>query len=300
MSGQIHTWSQQKTTLQKEGFISTLYIPKEDAFPGKVLIMVNGSDGEFALTKLFARKYIQSGLTVLALAYWNEPGLLDAFRRVPLEIAAKAALWLKEKGYTKIGMWGVSKGSEYTLLCASYFPELLSCAVAVSPTCVCAQGLKVNTKKGKKLTLYDCSSFSYEGKDIPYTKIHRNWLRIILDCIIHRSLYLRSCYKGVLESAPPEAMIPLERAGGPVLLLAPQDDHIWPAFESCQILIKRLQDKNFSYDVGHYYYKYASHFLLPYHLQGKKIFPVERKYPEECRKSDLDSFEQTIRFLEKW
>ena len=122
-----------ETTLGKEGFLSALYIPKADTYPGKTLILVGGSDGYFSLTRLIAEQFAARGLTILALAYWGKEGLPTALQKIPLEYAEKAALWLQSRGYEKIGIWGISMGAQYALLAASHLPDLLSCCVAVCP-----------------------------------------------------------------------------------------------------------------------------------------------------------------------
>lgn len=82
-------------SLQKDGFVGALYRPERDKYPGKSVIMFGGSDGIYDLTRLVAEQYVKRGMTVLALAYWNEPGLPEGFERVPVEPVEKAALWLR-------------------------------------------------------------------------------------------------------------------------------------------------------------------------------------------------------------
>ncbi len=91
-------------TLEKDDFIGTLYEPKRDEYPGKAVIMLGGSDGIYNLTKLIAEQYVKRGITVLALAYWNEPGLPDEFKKIPVELVKKAVLWLHEHGFEKVGL----------------------------------------------------------------------------------------------------------------------------------------------------------------------------------------------------
>ena len=47
----------------------------------------------------------------------------------------------------------------------------------------------------------------------------------------------------------------------------------------------------------HICYEYASHLLVPYKLKSARIFAIERKYPEKCMESNLDSLEKTLAFL---
>ena len=72
-------------------------------------------------------------------------------------------MYLKSIGYEKIGIWGISIGSIYALLSACYFPELISLVIAASPCYFVIQAMD-----SKKNILFDSSSFSYKGEEIPY------------------------------------------------------------------------------------------------------------------------------------
>ena len=100
------------SNLQRDGFLGTLYQPDHNRFPGKAVIVAGGGDGMFSLTKGGARRLAQEGMTALALAYWNQPGLRDTFTEIPLHYAEKAAAFLHSKGIGKVGMWGISAGAE--------------------------------------------------------------------------------------------------------------------------------------------------------------------------------------------
>ncbi len=289
-----------ETTREQEGFISALYQPAQDRYQGKVLIMVGGSDGSYSLTKLIAEQFVGRGLSVLALAYWNYEGLSKTVQRLPLEIVERAAVWLKEQGYQKIGMWGISLGAEYALLCGCYLPEHITCVVGVSPINVCGQAFQKKTAYVRKTKMLDGSGFSFRGRDIPYTKIHYSKRKIFMDSVRTRGLCLRSWYEGVVENAPEEARLPIETIRGPILLLAADHDEMWQAKEASDAMEARLREKGFGYRFAYYHYPYASHFLLPYHLYSKDIFWIERKYPKECWASNLDSFEKTLTFLQEW
>ncbi len=88
-------------TLERDGFIGAMYRPERDEYPGKAVVMFGGSDGIYPLTRLVAEEYVKRGMTILALAYWNEPGLPDSFEKVPVESVEKAALWLRGQGFVK-------------------------------------------------------------------------------------------------------------------------------------------------------------------------------------------------------
>lgn len=111
---------------------------------------------------------------------------------------------------------------------------------------------------------------------------------------------MRSCYENAVKNAPEEAKIPVERINGPILFLSAKKDGMWPAAEAAELMMKRLDEKKFPFIHKHCSYEYASHFLIPYKLKSVNMFAVERRYPEACMKSNLDSFEKTLDFLKRW
>ncbi len=279
-------------TLKKDGFIGALYRPERDEYPGKAVIMFGGSDGIYNLTKLVAEQYVKRGMTVLALAYWNEPGLPDGFEKVPVDSVEKAVLWLRGQGFEKVGLWGISMGAELALLAGSLMPELISCVTAVCPTNICGQGFV----KKKGIQQLECSAFSWRGKELPWARLKASKSAILRDSLRERSVCLRSCYEDAVQNAPEEAQIKVENIGGPVLLLYPEHDAMWPSEMSAEKIRVRLKEKNFSYPCKCVSYKYASHMLVPVKSRSTVMFRVERKYSEKCWESDMDAFEKTLAF----
>ena len=287
-----------ETTLEREGFISALYTPEQDRYPGKALIMVGGSDGMFSLTKLIAEQYTAQGLTVLALAYWNRDGLPRKLSGIPLESGEKAALWLRSRGYEKIGIWGISQGSVFALLCASYLPELFSCVVAVNPMCVCGQGFQKKNDYVSKTCLCEGSIFTFRDRDIPFAPLQFSKKALFGAMLRRREYCLRPIYEDLPQNAPQEAYIPIQRMDAPLFLLAAENDAMWPSMEAAEVMVQRLKDANYNRAVLFEHYPYASHFLLPYQLKSRKLFRVERKYPKQCAESNEDAFRKTLDFLQ--
>ena len=62
---------------------------------------------------LFMVEFVRIPLMyTLGICYWNVDGLPKELVRVPVDPFEKAILWLKNKGYEKIIMYGISKGAE--------------------------------------------------------------------------------------------------------------------------------------------------------------------------------------------
>lgn len=285
-----------KFTLNKDGFIGNLYCPKKNEYNGKALVLFGGSDGYFSLSCLVAEQFMKRGITILAIAYWNQPGLPKAYKKVPIEPVEKAARWLKNNGYSKVGLWGISKGAELALIAGSEFTDLISCVIAVCPINCCVQGID----KKSKNKLLPCSSWSYNNVELPYARLKYSKLKLLKDMLKHREVRMCSFYEDAVTNAPKEALIPVENINGPVLFLSADDDAMWPAKKASEAMMTRLKNYDFPYEYQHYNYKYASHFLIPYKLKSVKMFAVERKYPDKCMESNLDSFEKTLEFLKRW
>ncbi|HJB17039.1 MAG TPA: hypothetical protein IAA05_13550 [Candidatus Blautia excrementipullorum] len=79
------------------------------------------------------RSLVECGIAALGICYWNVDGLPKELVRVPVDPFEKAILWLKNRGYEKIIMYGISKGAELALLCASLMPDICG-VVALSRT----------------------------------------------------------------------------------------------------------------------------------------------------------------------
>lgn len=278
-----------------DGFTATLYKPDEDAFPGKALIMVGGSDGYYSLTKLICEQFVARGLTTLALRYWNGPGLPEAMAGIPLEYAQRAAAELHRRGYEKVGMWGISMGSEYALLSGEKFPNLISCVVAVCPADVNNQALDQSRRQ-----LGEGSCFTLGGENLPWCPLVWSTRRVLADMIREGSLCMRSCYVHLPE-APEESRIKVENIAGPVLVLSPKHDTMWPSEECSVRMMERLDAHDFPYPHECIFYDPASHLLVPYDLNSLKYFRAERKHPEECRANRMRSLEDTLAFLrDRW
>lgn len=282
-------------TVERDGFHGALYRPEADRFPGKALIAFSGSDGRFPLACKLAEIFRGAGLTTLALAYWNAPGLPGQIAALPVEAVERPALWLRGQGYEKVGLWGISKGGELALLAASLMPELISCVVAVSPMDMVCQAIEPRKKKP-----LPGSSWSWRGAGLPYAPLDWSLGRMVRDSLRTREPTLRSAYGAAAAHPPEEAVIPVERIAGPVLLLSARHDSIWPAAGAAQRITARLDGAAFPHAHRHICYEYASHLLVPMPLRADRFFAMTRRYPEQCAQSREDSLQKTLEVLDAW
>lgn len=286
--------------VKTDGFYGELFLPAKDKYPGKVLICFSGSDGKFELTKMLARVFQSHGLTTLALAYVMKEGLPQQFLNVPIDSLEAAAKRLHDMGYEKVGLWGISKGAELALVAGSLLPELVNAVIAVAPMNTVCQGFA----KGKGIAFLPGSSWSFHGKEIPYTAYESKkfplgqvlWKSIRLMDITMYDLYLP-----LVQHPNPDAVIQVEKTTGPILLISSKMDNMWPSELAAKQIIKRLQEHNFPYFYQHLSYDYGSHLFIPLELPSAKFFKGDRgKNKEPGRKARMDSLVKTLEFVSLW
>lgn len=286
--------------VQTDGFHGELFPPVEDRYPGKALICFSGSDGGMELSQQLAGVFQARGLTTLALAYVLEEGLPDRFSAVPIDPLEAAAKRLHDMGYEKVGLWGISKGAELALTAGSLLPGLVNGVIAVAPMNTVCQGFV----KDKGVAFLPGSSWSFHGNELPYTpyptekfplgQVLRNSLRL-------REMTMYDLYLPMVEHPNPDAVIPVERITGPILLLSSKMDTMWPSERAAERILARLRDCDFPYAYQHLSYDAGSHLFVPLDLPNAKFFRGERgKYKARGRQARMDSLEQTLAFVSQW
>jgi len=286
-----------KITVEQEGFYGLWHRADTEADSGKALIVIGGSEGNENIPMNVGRMFAERGISTLGMCYFNVPGLPDNLIRVPVDPFEKAVRWLKNKGYEKVYIYGISKGGELALLAASLIPDI-SGVIALSPMHCVWSGLEGN--KGlldKKVT--NISEFTWRGKDLPCMQAILKYGPGIWHLITQQQFDLKYMYERPLKAFREETAICVENIQGDILFIYPEDDLMWPSKTAVKYMEKRLKDNGFAYDVQELSYEKASHILVPLSPDALKMFKVERKYPEECRKSREDAFEKTLEWLAK-
>lgn len=264
------------------------------------MICFGGSDGKFKLSRMLAAIFLEQGLTTLALAYVMEEGLPNQFFQVPIDPLEKAAGYLHETGYEKVGLWGISKGAELALTAGSLLPGLVNAVVAVAPMSTVCQGF--SSQKG--ITIMPGSSWSFHGEAVPYSSFGLKEFplsRVLRKSIKARELTMFDLYIPVVENPNPAAVIRVEAITGPILLISSKMDTMWPSEPASEQIMKRLDEKKFPYLHQHLSYDYGSHLFVPMELQIAKFFRGDRgKNREPGRKARMDSLVKTLEFVSQW
>ena len=287
-------------SVKEDGFFGELFRPTEDKYPGKVLICFSGSDGGIAVTKLLAEVFRAQGLTTLAIAYVMEEGLPDRFSKVPIDSLEAAAKRMHAMGYEKVGLWGISKGAELSLLAGSLLPGLVNAVISVAPMSTVCQGFE----KNKGIAFVPNSSWSFHGKEIPYTPFLTQKFptgHILWESIKIKDITMTDLYLPIVKHPNPDAVIQVEKITGPILLISSKMDNMWPSEAAAEQIMKRLKDCNFTYEYKHLSYDYGSHLFVPMELKSTKFFKGDRgKNKENGRKARMDSLTKTLEFVSRW
>ena len=266
-----------QTTVKKHGFESVLY--RGNDTKEKVLIVISGSNGGMRLTKKEARFYHENGIPALALALFKTKQTQKNLEHVPIEYVERAVKWLKRLGYQKIGIDGLSKGSELALIAGSMFPDI-SCVIARVPSYFVSEGLR---KSGISTNPSGTSCWSYQGKELPFAPYRSRKFNMLKMLMKEKELHILTFNKG--KKVTPETVIPVEKINGPVLLLSSRKDEVWESYKSAAIMEKRLTDKGFKYPHKHIVFPHLGHAMTTDDsLLYKIAFKRERYYPEECVK----------------
>jgi len=286
-----------KISVEQEGFYGLWHKAQNESDSTKALIVIGGSEGNENIPMNVGHMFADRGISTLGMCYFNVPGLPDNLIRVPVDPFEKAVCWLKNKGYEKVYIYGISKGGELALLAASLIPEING-VVALSPMHCVWSGLEGN--KGlldKKVT--DISEFTWRGEDLPCMQAYLKYGPAVWHLISQQQFDLKFMYEKPLENFREEAAIKVENIQGDILFIYPEEDLMWPSGAAVKYMQKRLSEHDFTHEVQALSYEKASHIIVPLNPPALKMFKVERKYPEECKQSRLDAFEKTIEWIEK-
>ena len=294
----------QTFSIEKDGFYGFYYEPAEIRFPGKSMVICTGSDGSFLLAKLGAGYFVDAGMPVLALGYFNVPGAGKDPLLCPVEYMQNAVNWLRNNKQVHVGVWGISLGEEYSLLCGSLFPEI-ECVVASSPVHIVTQCGSFNGG----LHMCSGSPFSQNGEPVPC--IMAGSTKKEMDAIVRqmKKSFLRNrepdmlfFYREVLGKPHlEEADICVENIHGPVLLISGKEDVMVPSDWTCEEVVKRLKEHNFPYPYRHNSYSPLSHYACPLRPMTSSMFQVERHRAKECNASRARMWADTLEFLrDEW
>ncbi|XP_060031476.1 peroxisomal succinyl-coenzyme A thioesterase-like [Erinaceus europaeus] len=197
---------------------ATLFLPPGPGpFPG--IIDLFGLGG--GLLEYRAALLASHGFATLALAYYNYEDLSKDMDTIHLDYFEEAVCYMVQHSQVKgpgIGLLGISLGADICLCMASFLKNI-SATVSINGSGFCGN-----------LLVYKETSIPPLGYDLRRTKEDFSGFLDIVD--------IRN---DIVEGHENPSMIPVEKAQGPFLFIAGQDDHNWRSELYAQMISDRLQ-----------------------------------------------------------
>lgn len=185
-------------------------------------------------------KFLAQGYAFLAVGYFatkESPAQLDRIALEGVHRAVMAAIQNPHIDKQRIILLGGSKGAELALTLASYYKDYAG-VVAIVPGSAVFPALTFSMNS---------SSFSYQDKELNFVPVP--WSAT--PALFKRDL--RTAFAKMMENtqAMAEAAIQVENIRGPILFLSATQDEMWPSTEMSEMMMHRLQDKQFRYATQH-------------------------------------------------
>lgn len=204
-----------------------LFLPAGDDRHPAVLVL-GGSEGGLPARR--AAWLASHGYAALALAYFHYEDLPDQLHNIPLEYFGQALAWLAQRpevDANRIGVMGVSRGGELALQLGSMYPTIHA-VVAYVPSNVRRQACCGRNLGG---------AWTWSGQPVTWAMPER----------------------GSDAATIMRATIAVEHTHGPVLMIAGDDDGVWPSASMVGSAAARLREAHFAYAVTVLTYPHAGH-----------------------------------------
>lgn len=239
----------------------------------KIMIVISGSDGGLEHAEKAAKYLAEHGIPAFALALFKTRQTGKNLDRIPVERVGKTIAWLKKQGYHKIGIEGISKGTEYAMAAAIRYKEL-SCVILKTPSWYYSEGLKHGQPSGH-------SCWVWKGQELeftPYKIRHFHMLKMLWEAKEFNRLPV-NIGKDIVTAS----VIPIERIHAPILIFSTKVDTVWPSYESSLKLCERLQKAQYPYPYKHISFEHMSHMMLENCGKEIKYFiKSEKENPKAC------------------
>lgn len=226
-----------REVIEQDGLVGDLYRPEEVPEPLPALIVLGGSEGGLAYPSFRAVWLAGYGYVALGLAYFDEPGLPDDLHEIPLEYFETALGVLAARpdvDPTRIGVVGGSRGGELALMLAARFPQIRA-VVAEVPSHV----------RWGAVSTPNASAWSQEGLPLPYLT-DASGAEPIEESLPDGGYAFRltPVFEAALDTADPAnlaaATIAVEDSQASILMLAGEDDGVWPSCRMAEAAMDRL------------------------------------------------------------
>ena len=234
--------------VEENGIVGEYLFQKENV-QNPIIVVLSGS-GKGLLHARELEGLVQEGYDVFSVAYQGQKLLPKRINRIPIEYVKKCIDWAqtKNEGTRKIILLGISRGAELALLYASKFDNIDG-LIGYSPS-----NIVLPDHVGVDDTMPLLSSWTYQGRDIPFANIRR------FDDEagkIRYKKYIDPILKKRVNSS--EGFIDVSKIKCPTLLLSGKADLVWPSYEMSEMMVEETERRNTIKSIG---YENAGHQFL--------------------------------------
>lgn len=215
------------------------YCAKQGAPKVGGIVTFGGSEGGLGTGQALAEYYASLGYPSLGLAYFGTSGLPMTLTSVPLEYFQTAITWLEarpEVAPGKLAVVGGSRGGELALLLGATFPTVTA-VVAVLPSGVSWGG---STFTGTT----ESPSWTYQGNPIAFVPYSGGQETKVTepDGVVAYSdtAVFQQDLAAATSDQIAQASFKVENTNGPIMMIAAQDDQVWPSCDLAMIAMNRL------------------------------------------------------------
>jgi len=291
----------ERFTVKDDGFAGVFY-------PGTrgtdtIVVFVGGASCNEKVSFKASRFIRDAGISMLLLGFYLWKDTPKDLTEIPVDYCETAVKYLKSKyNPTNIFMTGASTGAGYTLLCASYIPEITGVA-AIVPFDYVMEASSFTKRYGN-------SVYTYKGKDVPYesNKIVDDGLSALCKKCKAAGYPLSRLMRFGYDQAPIEehARIKTENINGDILLIGAKNDDCWPSDIAVPRIAESLEEHGFQHKVKAIVYDRASHALGGnYDETGafirflmRLMMKSEKTDPEGCNESRQKCMREMLDFFE--
>lgn len=216
----------------------TLYVAG-DGEPRPAVLIVPGFVDPQVAAHPTAAMLASRGYACFVVDLTSESSIPGSIAIVPLELLANAVGWLRRQPSVsdRVAGYGFEKGAEALLAAACRLPEMAMCGVVASaPSCVVWQAT------GHDRTA-PISSWTANGEPLPFLPLKLGRGQKVLRTLKKREGGAIAQLPAHLEAfkdheAFRRASLPVEKIDAPILLLAGNDDQVWPSGQMTELLYR--------------------------------------------------------------
>ena len=301
-------------TVENDGFNASYYPCKQKT--EKAMIVMFGDDTDDMLAKSGVRYFHNLGVSVMTMS----PSKKDyGHHNDPLERIESAVKFLKENGFKKFGIIGLSTTGMVSLAASSFIPDF-TLTIALSPSDFIMEGFYQDNKDGMHERPGEGeSSLTWRGKPLPYLPYaYRHpeyWKKIQADTkaygdmVVSRPMFDESEEKHPLRE---EELIKVENIKGHIIFAGAEDDVLWDTCKYIRRMMKRLTEKEHQSTFEAVLKEHGTHFVLPESMLSKMApswlidffvklaFKEAKGFTKECRHTRIEIDEKTRKAISEW